>query len=82
MRPSLPVRQASRARMAEELPGVKGVEALPSWAVASCACGSAALGAVLTQPFDVVKTRLQVGPCRPPSAPPCTCDRALTRLPR
>mmetsp|Transcript_45005 Transcript_45005/g.113944 ORF Transcript_45005/g.113944 Transcript_45005/m.113944 type:complete len:258 (+) Transcript_45005:168-941(+) len=52
--------EASRARMAEELPGVKGVEALPSWAVASCACGSAALGAVLTQPFDVVKTRLQV----------------------
>lgn len=54
--------QASRARMAEALPDITGVEQLPSWAVASCACGSAALGAVITQPVDVVKTRLQASP--------------------
>ena len=34
--------------------------ALPGWAIASCAAGSATAAVVVTHPVDVVKTRLQV----------------------
>lgn len=36
------------------------MEQLPSWAVASCSATAAAAAAIITHPFDVVKTRLQV----------------------
>eukprot|EP00878_Enallax_costatus_P009799 GHUV01010232.1.p1 GENE.GHUV01010232.1~~GHUV01010232.1.p1 ORF type:complete len:327 (+),score=71.21 GHUV01010232.1:516-1496(+) len=38
----------------------KTVEQLPPWAVAGCSATAAAAAAVVTHPFDVVKTRLQV----------------------
>lgn len=36
------------------------VQQLPAWVIASCSATAAAAAAIVTHPFDVVKTRLQV----------------------
>lgn len=41
---------------------------LPAWAVASCSATAAAAAAIVTHPFDVVKTRLQVLSAQPQMA--------------
>jgi solute carrier family 25 citrate transporter 1 len=41
---------------------------LPPWAVAGCSAAAAAAAAVVTHPFDVVKTRLQVLSAQPGGA--------------
>lgn len=41
------------------------VQQLPAWAVAGCSATAAAAAAVVTHPFDVVKTRLQVLSAQP-----------------
>jgi len=59
------VAAASLDRHSGSLPSPAGlgrpsVAALPGWAVAGCAAGSATVAVTLTHPADVVKTRLQV----------------------
>jgi solute carrier family 25 citrate transporter 1 len=41
---------------------------LPAWAIASCSATAAAAAAIVTHPFDVVKTRLQVLSAQPQQA--------------
>lgn len=41
---------------------------LPAWAIAGCSASAAAAAAIVTHPFDVVKTRLQVLSAQPQQA--------------
>mmetsp|Transcript_8646 Transcript_8646/g.24860 ORF Transcript_8646/g.24860 Transcript_8646/m.24860 type:complete len:310 (+) Transcript_8646:278-1207(+) len=52
--------EASRGMVAREMCKVGKVDDLPAWAIAACAAGSGGAAAIVTNPADVVKVRLQV----------------------
>lgn len=52
--------QASRQAMAIDICKITTVDDLPAWAVMGCAASSGAVAAIITNPADVVKVRLQV----------------------
>ena len=57
--------QAAKQAVARDICKLDSTSELPAWAISSCAGGSAAVAAIVTNPMDVVKLRLQARPIAP-----------------
>ena len=68
--------QAAKQAVARDICKVDSPSELPAWAISSCAGGSAAVAAIVTNPMDVVKLRLQARTI----APTCWAERQCMLL--
>lgn len=73
---------SKQQQQGEQSPQQPQQQQLPAWAVAGCSATAAAAAAIITHPFDVVKTRLQVLTAQPQQAGLTALQVAQTQLQR